>query len=79
MVLVIIGTSLKLDAVLMDDLHPGSVITAFALNKASTIYYWVDDILLNFSSSIEKKKRHSFEFRSTGIITLLKVVMYLAS
>ena len=56
MVLVIIGTSLKLDAVLMDDLHPGSVITAFALNKASTIYYWVDDILLNFSSSIEKKK-----------------------
>ena len=65
MVLVIIGTSLKLDAVLMDDLHPGSVITAFALNKASTIYYWVDDILL--------------KFRSIGIITLLKVVMYLAS
>jgi len=64
-VLVIIGTSLKLDAVLMDDLHPGSVITAFALNKASTIYYWVDDILL--------------KFRSIGIITLLKVVMYLAS
>jgi len=58
-VLVIIGTSLKLDAVLMDDLHPGSVITAFALNKASTIYYWVDDILLNFSSSINTMIRSS--------------------
>jgi len=64
-VLVIIGTSLKIDAALVDDFHPGSVITAFALNKASTIYYWVDDILL--------------KFRSIGIITLLKVVMYLAS
>lgn len=34
MVLVITGTSLKLDAVFMDDLLPGSVIAAFSLNKA---------------------------------------------
>lgn len=61
MVLVITETSLKLDAVLMDDLLPGSVITVFSLNKA----------LVSIIGLMT-----SFECRSTNIIALLKSKAY---